>query len=104
MNVLSAPLPRSVTLLFWPMFKLVVELENVPGPSSTYVPAGQPASVLLIVAKDAPAAKVEPHWVLAGGVQGLGVVSPSRKVAGKPDFDQSTARLEAIMPDQGVWA
>jgi len=42
---------------------------------------------------------VGPHCVLAGGVHGFGVVSPSGKVAGSPALDQSIARLEASMFD-----
>ena len=41
-----------------------------------------------------------------GGVHGLGVVSPSGKVAGSPAFFQSIARLELRMLDQEgcAWA
>ncbi len=34
-----------------------------------------------------------------GGVHGFGVVSPSGRVAGSPDFAQSIARLDARIPD-----
>ena len=42
------------------------------------------------------------HGVRVGGVQGLGVVSPSGSVEGSPALDQSMARLGSRMPDQSA--
>src|SRR5271155_3449199 len=47
---------------------------------------------------------VDPHCVLAGGVQGFCVVSPSGRVAGSPAFDQLMARLVERTPDHGCCA
>jgi hypothetical protein len=84
----------------------------VPGPSNKYEPCGfaaaQAAIALFSEATDVleetgtaiPAcALVQADRV--GGVQGLGVVSPSGKVAGSPAFDQSMARLGERILDQG---
>jgi hypothetical protein len=85
---------------------------NVPGPRRRYEPLGFAAAHLEMAALSEATEVLEatgtgiPAWVLlqadrTGGVHGFAVVSPSGRVAGSPAFDQSIARLFAMIPDQG---
>lgn len=97
----DAPLPRKVTLLF--MF-ILPPRAKVPAGISTYVLAGaEEMAAFMVAAVTFPPLTVlhcdVVHCVRVGGVHGLGVVSPSGKLAGSPALLQSIARLFARMPD-----
>jgi hypothetical protein len=88
------------------LFMLIVPVRlNVPAGTRTKVPAGADVIAELTFAIVTLPPETVLHWevthcVRVGGVQGLGVVSPSGKVAGSPDVDQSMARLAERTPAQ----